>query len=191
MLKGVLCLQTIESVRLVLRSLSEADVEDMYSYAAVPDVGPCAGWKPHANRAETLGLIRLFIAKDNVWGIERKSDRRLIGSLGIHTDKWRNLPDVCTFGYVLAKDCWGQGYMTEAVRRALAYAFTEAGMNLVSISHYTFNKRSRRVIEKCGFVYEGTIRRAFIRYDGAVFDESIYSLTKAEWQALPALTPQV
>lgn len=191
MLKGVLCLQTIESERLVLRSLSEADVEDMYSYAAVPDVGPCAGWKPHANRAETLGLIRLFIAKDNVWGIERKSDRRLIGSLGIHTDKWRNLPDVCTFGYVLAKDCWGQGYMTEAVRRALAYAFTEAGMNLVSISHYTFNKRSRRVIEKCGFVYEGTIRRAFIRYDGAVFDESIYSLTKAEWQALPALTPQV
>lgn len=191
MLKGVLCLQTIESERLVLRSLSEADVEDMYSYAAVPDVGPCAGWKPHANRAETLGLIRLFIAKDNVWGIERKSDRRLIGSLGIHTDKWRNLPDVCTFGYVLAKDYWGQGYMTEAVRRALAYAFTEAGMNLVSISHYTFNKRSRRVIEKCGFVYEGTIRRAFIRYDGAVFDESIYSLTKAEWQALPALTPQV
>lgn len=183
MSREVLCLQTLESERLVLRSLSEADVDDMYFYAAEPDVGPCAGWKPHANRAETLGLIRLFMAKDNVWGIERKSDRRLIGSLGIHEDKWRNLPDVCTFGYVLAKDCWGHGYMTEAVRRALAYAFTEAGKNLVSISHYTFNDRPRRVIEKCGFVYEGTIRRAFIRYDGEVFDEAVYSLTKAEWQA--------
>ena len=176
-------MQTIESERLVLRSLSEADVEDMYSYAAMPDVGPCAGWKPHANRAETLGLIRLFMAKDNVWGIERKSDHRLIGSLGLHSDKWRNLTDVKTIGYVLAQDCWGYGYMTEAVKRALEYAFTEAGMRLMSISHYTFNDRSRRVIEKCGFVYEGTIRSAFLRYDGEVFDEAIYSLTKEEWQA--------
>lgn len=183
-------MQTLESERLILRSLTENDVEDMYRYAALPDVGPSAGWKPHASRSETLGLIRLFMAKDNVWAIERKSDGRMIGSLGLHTDKWRNLPDVCTFGYVLAKDCWGHGYMTEAVRRALEYSFTEAGMNMVSISHYTFNDRSRRVIEKCGFVYEGTIRRAFIRYDGAVFDEAVYSLTKAEWRALYADKPQ-
>lgn len=175
-------MQTLESERLILRSLTEKDVEDMFFYAAEPDVGPCAGWKPHANRAETLGLIRLFIAKDNVWGIERKSDHRLIGSLGIHTDKWRNLTDVKSFGYVLAKDCWGNGYMTEAVRRAMEYAFTEAGMSILSISHYTFNDRSRRVIEKCGFVYEGTIRRAFLRFDGEVLDEAIYSITKEEWE---------
>ena len=183
-------MQTLESERLILRSLTENDVEDMFLYAAEPDVGPCAGWKPHANRAETLGLIRLFMAKDNVWAIERRSDRRMIGSLGLHTDKLRNLPNVCTFGYVLARDCWGHGYMTEAVRCALEYAFTQAGMNMVSISHYTFNSRSRRVIEKCGFVYEGTVRRAFLRYDGEVFDEAIYSLTKAEWRSLCADKPE-
>ena len=72
--------------------------------------------------------------------------------------------------------------MTEAVRRAMKYAFTEAGMSILSISHYTFNDRSRRVIEKCGFVYEGTIRRAFLRFDGEVLDEAIYSITKEEWE---------
>ena len=46
--------------------------------------------------------------------------------------------------------------------------------------------RSRRVIEKCGFVYEGTLRETFLRYDGAVFDEAMYSLTKEEWQKLQA-----
>jgi putative acetyltransferase len=56
-------------------------------------------------------------------------------------------------------------------------------LRLLSVSHYTFNDRSRRVIEKCGFVYEGTLRQTFRRYDGAIFDEAIYSITKDEWLA--------
>ena len=42
------------------------------------------------------------------------------------------------------------------------------------------------MIEKCGFVYEGTLRQTFLRYDGAVFDESVYSVTKEEWLAQQA-----
>jgi len=181
-------MQTLESERLILRSFTELDTDDLFRYAVDPDVGPRAGWKPHATRAESLAIVRMFIADDNVWAIERKSDHRMIGSLGLHTDKWRNLPDVRTIGYVLAKDCWGHGYMTEAVRCATKYAFTEAGMNMISVAHYTFNDRSRRVIEKCGFVYEGTLRRAFVRYDGEIFDEAIYSLAKEEWLAMQAGT---
>jgi putative acetyltransferase len=179
-------MQTLESERLLLRSFTELDTGDLFRYATDPNVGPQAGWKPHATRAESLAIVRMFIADDNVWAIERKSDHRMIGSLGLHNDKWRNLPDVRMFGYVLAKDCWGHGYMSEAVARAMEYAYTEAGMNMMSVSHYTFNDRSRRVIEKCGFVYEGTIRRAFLRFDGEVFDEAVYSLTKKEWLALRA-----
>lgn len=175
-------MQTLESERLILRGFTELDTDDLYRYATDPDVGPRAGWKPHTSRAESLAIVRMFVSDDNVWAIERKSDHRVIGSLGLHGDKLRNLPQVKTFGYVLAQDCWGHGYMTEAVKRAMEYAFTEAGMRLMSISHYTFNDRSRRVIEKCGFVYEGTIRRAFLRYDGEVFDEAIYSITKEEWK---------
>lgn len=179
-------MQTLESERLILRSFTELDTDDLFLYAVDPDVGPRAGWKPHATRAESLGIVRMFIADDNVWAIERKDDHRVIGSLGLHNDKWRNLPDARMLGYVLSQDCWGHGYMSEAVRRAMEYAFTEAGMRIMSVSHYTFNKRSRRVIEKCGFVYEGTIRSAFLRFDGEVFDEAVYSLTKEEWVALQA-----
>ena len=175
-------MERIESERLILRGPAEQDTDDLFRYAVDPDVGPRAGWKPHASREESRSIIEMFMVDDNVFAIERKSDHRLIGSLGIHTDKWRNLTEVKSFGYVLAKDCWGNGYMTEAVRCAMEYAFTEAGMSILSISHYTFNDRSRRVIEKCGFVYEGTIRRAFLRFDGEVLDEAIYSITKEEWE---------
>lgn len=175
---------TLESERLILRNFTERDASDVYRYAVDPDVGPRAGWKPHESRAESLAIVQMFINDDNVWAIERASDHRVIGSLGLHADKWRNLPDARMFGYVLAQDCWGQGYMSEAVRRAMEYCFLEGNMRLLSVSHYTFNDRSRRVIEKCGFLYEGTLRQTYLRYDGAVFDEAIYSITKEEWLAL-------
>lgn len=174
-------MQRLESERLILRGFTEQDTDDLFLYAADPEVGPRAGWKPHESREESLSIVRMFIEEGNVFAIERKSDHRVIGSLGLHQDKWRNLPDVRMIGYVLAQDCWGTGYMSEAVRRVLRYGFEEANLRLMSVSHYTFNKRSRRVIEKCGFVYEGTLRQTFLRYDGAVFDEAVFSLTKEEW----------
>jgi len=174
-------MQQLESERLILRNLTEQDVDDLYRYATDPEVGPRAGWKPHESREESLSIIQMFLADDNVWAIERKSDHRVIGSLGLHKDKSRNLPDVIAIGYVLAQDCWGNGYMSEAVKRAMRFGFEEMNLRLISISHYTFNDRSRRVIEKCGFVYEGTLRQTFIRYDGAIFDEAVYSLTREEW----------
>lgn len=176
-------MQQLESERLLLRGFTEQDADDLFLYAIDPEVGPRAGWKPHESRAESLSIIQMFIADENVFAIERKSDRRVIGSIGLHTDKHRNLPDIKAIGYVLAQDCWGIGYMSEAVKLVLRYGFLVQNFRLMSISHYTFNDRSRRVIEKCGFVYEGTMRQTFLRYDGAVFDESMYSLTKEEWLA--------
>ena len=175
-------MQRLESERLVLRDFTEQDTDDLYRYAVDPDVGPSAGWKPHESREESLSIIRMFMEEGDVFAIERKSDHRMIGTIGLHRDKWRNLTDVKMVGYVLAQDCWGNGYMSEAVKRLLQFGFEELQLRLMSISHYTFNDRSRRVIEKCGFVYEGTLRQTFLRYDGAVFDEAIYSLTREEWQ---------
>ena len=176
-------MQTISSERLILRPFTERYVNDLYRYAADPNVGPHAGWKPHESREESLEIIQMFLRDDNIWAIEQKSDHRVIGSLGLHDDKWRNYPDARMFGYVLASDCWGKGYMSEAVSRAMEYGFLDLGLRLLSVSHYTFNDRSRRVIEKCGFVYEGTLRQTFQRYDGEIFDEAIYSITKDEWLA--------
>ena len=54
----------------------------------------------------------------------------------------------------------------------------------VSVYHFPFNDRSRRVIEKCGFRCEGTLRRATLRFDGAVLDDVLYSMTRDEFYTL-------
>ncbi len=168
--------------RLVLRPFRPEDAPDLYAYARDPRVGPCAGWKPHADEAESARIIALFIERGEVWALQDRATGRVIGSLGLEEDGRRSNPAARSLGYVLSPAYWGQGLMPEAARAALAYGFERMGLELVSVCHYDFNDRSRRVIEKLGFRYEGTLRRAHVRVsDGRVCDELCYSMTKEEY----------
>lgn len=174
----------LETERLILRGFTMDDLADFNAYCQNPDVGPNAGWPPHQSLEESGEVLRSFIQGGQVWAICERESGRVIGSLGLHPDKRRDLDfSSCRMlGYALAKSSWGHGYMTEAVRAALRYAFEELRLQLVTVYHFAYNQRSRRVIEKAGFVSEGTLRRAFVRYDGRIFDECSYSMTRDEWQ---------
>ena len=68
--------------------------------------------------------------------------------------------------------------------RAFSDEIREAGLELVSVFHFTFNSRSRRTIEALGFIKEGTRRMASAIYDGTVVDEAGYSMTRAEFEEI-------
>ena len=174
-------MEMLETERLILRKWSEADVEDMYEYAKHPNIGPRAGWPPHQTKEESLKIIQMFIKDDNDWAIEEKLSGKVIGSIGCRPDMMRKGVKAENIGYVLSADYWGKGFMPEAVNRVLAYCFDEKSLEIVSISHSTSNLNSRRVIEKCGFVYEGTLRQSLI-FEGNVTDSLVYSMTKEDWQ---------
>ena len=81
------------------------------------------------------------------------------------------------------EESWGKGYMTEVVRRMMQFGFESLCLDLISVGHFEFNDRSRRVIEKCGFRYEGTLRRASSIFDGSVHDALVYSMLREEYFA--------
>ncbi|HHV46451.1 MAG TPA: GNAT family N-acetyltransferase [Tissierellia bacterium] len=171
----------LETDRLIIRKFHISDVNDLYDYAKNPNVGPNAGWKPHKNRGETIAIIIEFIKSDEVWAIVEKRRNKVIGSIGLHKDRKRELRNAKMIGYVLSEDYWGKGYATEAVKRMLKYGFEELDLDLISVYHYPHNMRSRRVIEKCGFKYEGVLRKASVLYDGTVYDDVCYSMTKEDY----------
>lgn len=176
-------MKRLETPRLILRDWTEDDAEDLYRYAKDPEAGPAAGWKPHENMEESRKIAEMFIREGDVWALEEKASGRVIGSLGLHKDDKRpGVPGVKMVGYVLAKEFWGQGRMTEAVKEAMRYAFEEEGLRMLTVYHFPWNDRSRRVIEKCGFRKEGTLRESFVRFDGTLMDEVCYSLTVEEWK---------
>ena len=72
--------------------------------------------------------------------------------------------------------------MTEAVSCVVDYAFKDLQLELISTYRFSYNHRSGRVMDKTGFVYEGTLRQATERFDGALLDVSCFSQTRQEWQ---------
>jgi len=175
-------MDTLITPRLMLRGFTPYDAPSLFEYAKNPHVGPNAGWKPHASLAESQRIVDMFILEDRVWAITLLDNGRLIGSIGLEKDGCYSNPAVRSMGYVLDEAYWGHGYATEAARRVLEYAFSQTGLQLVSICHYPFNDRSRRVIEKCGFHYDGTLRQAVRLYDGRITDRCMYSITKEEYE---------
>lgn len=62
----------LETNRLRLRKFKESDLDDLFSYAKSPNVGPKAEWKPHENKAESLKILNSFINEGEVWAIVSK-----------------------------------------------------------------------------------------------------------------------
>ena len=172
---------TLETDRLILRQWARADAPQLYEYAKDPDVGPNAGWKPHANVGESRMIIDTLFRANETWAIVEKESGVVVGSIGLEPDKYR--PGIASreMGYSLAKTRWGKGYMTEAAKRLIQYAFEELHLKVLMIRTSETNLRSQRVIEKCGFQYEGTLRRAYRLYDGNLREVRCYSMLQEEY----------
>ena len=85
-------------------------------------------------------------------------------------------------GYSLGREFWGRGYMTEAAVAVMDYGFREFNLTVMAICTSPDNKRSQRVIEKCGFKFEGRQRRGYRIYDGSDRDNMVYSILREEWE---------
>jgi len=85
-------------------------------------------------------------------------------------------------GYCLAEAAWGQGFATEAASALLQWAFNTLPLNRVQSEADTRNAASGRVLEKLGFLREGTLRENCI-VDGEISDSWIYGLLRREWEA--------
>lgn len=82
-------------------------------------------------------------------------------------------------GYWLAEAYWGRGIMTEAVRRICREAFARFDIVRIFAEPFDSNLGSRRVLEKAGFTYEGTMRNGVFK-NGRVLSYRVYSLLRGE-----------
>ena len=183
-MKKIIRVPQLETDRLILRMWTKKDAPALFEYASDPDVGPNAGWKPHANAGESRMIIDQLFRCNMTWAIVEKETGKVIGSIGFEEDKYRPNISSKEMGYSLAKSRWGRGYMTEAAKRLIRYGFDELKLVVLMIRTSDTNIRSQRVIEKCGFTYEGTLRRAYRTYDSNMREVRCYSMLKEEYEKL-------
>lgn len=148
----------LETERLILRPLDEADAREIFAMRSDADVMRFIR-EPQKNIGESIDWINLVSSR---WRsektgfcamIERKTEN-FVGWCGV----WRLQETGETeIGYAVAKDFWGKGFAAEAARRFLEYAFAELDADKVVAVAQPENAASIRVMEKIGmgFVKKG------------------------------------
>jgi [ribosomal protein S5]-alanine N-acetyltransferase len=109
----------------------------------------------------------------------REDDSRPIGNLSL-VHVVRGVLQACTLGYALAEDAQGHGYMLEAVRGGVAYAFGPLGLHRVSADYMPRNRRSAAVLRQAGFLIEG-YARDYLLINGRWEDHVLTAITNGDW----------
>lgn len=175
---------TLESERLHLRPFADSDAGDLFALQSNADVLRYWDSPPWVDRTS---ITRFMAGCRQVEqegsgarvAIERKSDKAFIGWCTFND--WNPVFRSASLGYCLNQAVWGHGYATEAARVLLEWAFDTLDLNRVQSETDTRNVASARVLEKLGFVHEGTLREDCI-VNGVVSDSWVYGLLRRDWK---------
>lgn len=174
----------LETKRLVLRHWQESDAEDLYQYASSPEVGPAAGWPVHTSAENSRSIIRDVLSAPETYALIDKRTGHAIGSIGIKLGNASilDLPETeGEIGYWLGVPFWGNGLIPEAVNEILEYGFTALNLNKLWCAYYDGNIKSKRVQEKCGFVYQYTRENVPCPLLNETKTEHISCITRQDW----------
>lgn len=174
---------TLTTNRLLLRQFQPDDAESLFAILSDSQVTEFYGHEPHQSLDDTRELIRQIQVRYERsealrWGITLRGVDRLIGSCSFHHFD----PDFhrAETGYELHRAYWGKGIMTEAMSVILTYGFTELELHRVEAIIDIVNDRSKSLLDKLGFTYEGNLRQRYY-FQGRFEDEHYFGLLKDEW----------
>jgi RimJ/RimL family protein N-acetyltransferase len=151
--------ERIDTARLALRRPVPADADAIFSrYSSDTEVTRLLGWRRHPSIEETRSFLAFSDAEWERWPagpyLIESPDGRLLGGTGLGFET----PSRAATGYVLARDAWGHGYATEALRAMVALA-PQVGIRRLHALCHPDHVASWRVLEKCGFTRESRMRR--------------------------------
>jgi diamine N-acetyltransferase len=169
--------------KVILRPVEESDLPNMHRWINDPEVSRgLLQFMPMSMTAEREWLERIRKELNGVLlAIETHAGRH-IGTMGMHGLSWRD-GTAFTGTLIGEKDCWGQGYATDAKMQMLHLAFHTMNLRKIYSSAIEFNTASWRYNLKCGYREEGRRRLQFYR-DGQYWDEILLACFREEWEPL-------
>jgi len=160
---GLLGFPVLETQRLTLRVITPDDTADLEEWLPDPALYTYWGRPPHKNElhpGERFIDSRPHIVRkpvvEFVWGMALRSNGKVVGEMCVLSIENNRMAKVA---YRLAKEYWGQGLTTEALRAAVEFCFERTELQRLWASADALNIGSCRVLEKSGFLREGYIRQ--------------------------------
>ncbi|SHK29194.1 Protein N-acetyltransferase, RimJ/RimL family [Hathewaya proteolytica DSM 3090] len=171
----------IETERLLLREWHENDLQDLLELLQDERVAKCSGGRTILDVDDCRNSLHCFMKSGLSWAISLHSSDKVIGFIGIDNislDKNHDHLNSCYIGYTINTDYWNKGFATEATKALIKHLLEIEQRDEIWTSHYNFNSQSKRVIEKCGFIYRFSKEKSLKTLDGKIVQELCYSITK-------------
>jgi len=103
-------------------------------------------------------------------------ENEAIGSIGVF--RCENIHrQTAEMGYYLSENYWGQGIGTKAAKQLTDHIFAETDIIRIFAEPFSTNRGSCRVLEKCGFQFEGTLRKNAVKNGESKYMQ-MYALIK-------------
>ena len=151
----------LKTPRLKLRALSPGDAQGYLDIFSDPETMIFWSGEHIPSMAEAEDMLRkdfhwVESGEALCWGIALPDSNRLIGKISLYFFSKQNRR--AETGYILNREFWGRGLMSEALSAVLSYAFEELDMHRIEADVDPDHGASLALLEKFGFVREGTLR---------------------------------
>ncbi len=172
--------------RLILRTMTPADVDDVHAYQSRADVCRYLPFEPRsrdevAERLARYATAVVLASDDDYWQLAIELDRepgRVIGDVYFCLKSVANASGV--IGWTLRPDHVGNGYMTEAAGAVLELAFRELGLHRVSAELDPRNHASAALCERLGMRQEAVFRED-LWFKGEWGDTAVFAIIDRDW----------
>lgn len=175
---------SIDTQRLLLRRFEYSDNASMRKYwVSDKNVQSMYREPVYTTESEVNELLDRYIGSYQNedyyrWAIIDKSTSECIGQIAYYfVDSNNNYAEI---EYCIGSAFQRNGFATEATKAVIKYGFNVMHLHKIQICSMTINDASIRVIEKCGFKYEGILRDCFYineKYIGRAY----FSLLRDEY----------
>jgi RimJ/RimL family protein N-acetyltransferase len=166
----------------VMRPVAEEDLSVLQAWDDDPEIIALMGRRYVDSTASDWFRTLATERSNRAWVIENR-EGRLVGELELAQLNWRNGSTelrIC----IGEKDCWNQGYGSDAIRTAMRMAFEGLGLQIMYLRVFASNDRAVHVYKRIGFRTEAMLQPSSRRNDPSPV--LLMNLTRERWHILRA-----
>ncbi len=170
--------------RLLIRPIATHDLKAVMKLFSDPQTMQYWSDPPmqSISQAETklVRNIQANISSENLTlVIEDKESPGMMGQISLFN--FHGASARAELGYLLSRDHWQKGLMSEALKTFIPFCFNELKLRRLEADIDPANLASARILAKMGFAKEGLLKQRW-EVDGHITDSAIYGLLKSNLQ---------
>lgn len=179
----------LETQKLILRDLEKGDEKTLQQKINDLDISKYLLVVPHPYSIEdSKWFVNKCIQEAKKeertsynFAIVSKENNELMGVIGLTEIDF--FQGTGTIGYWLEKKYHRQGFMFEAAKEVLRFAFEDLNLRRLDVAAFVNNYASNNLIKKLGFEFEGLRKEKDIsKASGEINDTNEYGLLKRNWK---------